>query len=191
MFMTDQRDLENLTFVLGGARSGKSTQAEKLAQSAGARVLYLATAEIRDAEMERRVAMHQSRRPAEWDTLNAPLQCAAALSAQLEKHSYDAVLLDCLSLLTSNVLLTLPEDSSEAAGWAAVQAELEPLIQLISEVPTLNWIVVSNEVGQGIVPAYPLGRLYRDVLGRANQYLAACAGSVLYMVAGLPMKLKG
>ena len=191
MSLTEPSDMQNLTFILGGARSGKSTYAESLAQANGERVLYVATAEILDDEMKRRVEIHQSRRPASWSTLDAPMQVAQTLENHLQLKSYDAILLDCLSLLTSNILLTLPEDYPEADAWKAVQQELEPIMAVIRKHTATQWILVSNEVGQGIVPAYSLGRLYRDVLGRANQFVSANAGTVFYMVAGLPMKLKG
>lgn len=191
MSLTERSDLRNLTFILGGARSGKSTYAESLAQANGERVLYVATAEILDDEMKRRVEIHQSRRPVSWSTLDAPMQVAQTLENHLQAKSYDAILLDCVSLLTSNILLTLPEESPEANAWEAVQQELAPILAVIRKHAATQWILVSNEVGQGIVPAYSLGRLYRDVLGRANQFVAANAGNVFYMIAGLPMKLKG
>ncbi len=188
--MNEDTSLSNLTFILGGARSGKSTLAEKLASEAGKQVLYVATAEVRDEEMRRRIFIHQVRRPTSWETLEAPLDVAGVLKSRLLNSEYDAFLLDCISLLTSNRILTLPEDCDEQTGWEAVRKELDPLISLIRQTPLSQWILVSNEVGQGVVPAYPLGRLYRDVLGRANQYIAACAGTVYLMAAGIPLKIK-
>ncbi len=187
------KEYPNLTFIYGGARSGKSTFAEKLAAEAGSRILYTATAEILDDEMKRRVGLHQARRPASWMTLEAPSQVGKKLDETLMKHYLaDAVLLDCISILTSNILLKLPDGTTEMDAWTALQQqELIPLFETISRYPTVKWIIVSNETGMGIVPAYPLGRLYRDVLGRTNQFLAARAKGVYLMSAGVPIKIKG
>jgi adenosylcobinamide kinase/adenosylcobinamide-phosphate guanylyltransferase len=177
----------SLTLILGGARSGKSSYAEQLAVELGQHILYIATAEIGDAEMAERIAAHRAARPAAWQTLEAPRNVGLAL-AEITTAP-DALLLDCLTLLVSNILLTL-EGEPLAAIEAAVQAEVEAILaaQVQLNAPL---IVVSNEVGLGLVPPYPLGRVYRDVLGRANQYLAARANRVIFMVAGLPMIVKG
>lgn len=176
-----------LTLILGGARSGKSAYAEKLATELGPRVLYIATGEAGDEEMAQRIAAHRLARPAAWQTLEAPQKVGAALAAV--KDNPDVLLLDCLTLLVSNILLS-KEGESQAVIEAAVQAELEAILaeQARLRAPLF---VVSNEVGLGLVPPYPLGRLYRDGLGRANQYLAAQADRVIFMVAGLPLALKG
>lgn len=184
-------DLMNLTFILGGARSGKSTFAEKEASARGERVLYCATAEIYDDEMRRRVDLHQQRRPNTWDTLEAPRNTASLLRGATAEKAYDAVLLDCLSILTSNALLGMEEHIAEKDAWERFEVEeLAPLMALIGERSGTAWMVVSNEVGMGVVPAYELGRQYRDLLGRANQYLAAHAGSFYFMAAGVPLKMK-
>ena len=177
----------DMTLILGGARSGKSTYAEKLAAELSQSVLYVATAGVGDEEMAIRVKNHQATRPATWQTLEAPNQVAQALSSLT--YQPELILLDCITLLISNLVLDL-EDSPQIQLEAAVQTELESLISLQRQwqVP---FILVSNEVGLGLVPPYPLGRLYRDVLGRANQYLAAQADRVLFMVAGLPTLIKG
>ena len=99
------------------------------------------------------------------------------------------VLVDCLTLLASNVILALPEPVGVAAAEDALRAEVDALLAAYAE-SRATWIIVSNEVGLGIVPSYPLGRVYRDALGRANQQLAAAADEVLFMVAGLPMRVK-
>lgn len=177
---------DSLTLILGGARSGKSDYAEKLAAQMGRRVLYIATAEIGDDEMAQRVAVHRQARPADWQTLEAPRHVGAAL-AEI-KTAPEALLLDCLTLLTSNILLAM-ENEPQPAIEAAVQAELDAILAAQAYLGT-PLIVVSNEVGLGLVPPYPLGRVYRDVLGRANQYLAARAQRVIFMVAGLPMIVK-
>jgi len=179
--------LAPITLILGGARSGKSTHAETLAAQLGRQVLYIATAEAHDAEMASRIVAHRQARPAHWQTLEASQAVGAALATL--NIQPDLILLDCLTLLVSNILLAL-EDQPQEAIEAAVQAEIEALIaaQTALDVPML---IVSNEVGLGVVPPSLLGRLYRDILGRANQQLAARADQVLFMVAGLPMTVKG
>ena len=176
-----------LTFIIGGARSGKSTLAEQLA-ARGERVLYVATAEGRDEEMRRRIAAHQAARPEHWDTLEEPLDLAGAL--QSVHNRYDTVLIDCLTLWISNLLL-----QRQAAGAAegAIEEHIlnaaRELLQLVASSGG-GWIMVSNEVGLGVVPGSPLGRAYRDVLGRVNQLIAAQARVVYLMVAGLPLQVK-
>lgn len=176
------------TLILGGARSGKSAYAEQQAAAASGEVLYVATAEAWDDEMRQRIAAHRAQRPATWRTVEAPQQTGAAIRASLTPATA-CVLVDCITLLASNVLLTLPETSDEATATAALNAEIDLLLAAYAA-SAANWYVVSNEVGLGIVPAYPLGRLYRDALGRANQRLAVAADRVLFMVAGLPLTLK-
>jgi adenosylcobinamide kinase/adenosylcobinamide-phosphate guanylyltransferase len=175
-----------LILILGGARSGKSAYAEKLAAQMGQRVLYVATAEAGDEEMAKRIAVHRSARPDAWQTLEAPRHVGEALLTI--DHRPDVVLLDCLTLLVSNIVLAM-ESETETAIEAAVQAEIEAIATARDQLD-VPLIVVSNEVGLGLVPEYPLGRLYRDVSGRANQHLAALADRVLFMVAGLPMTVK-
>ncbi|MBN1991569.1 MAG: bifunctional adenosylcobinamide kinase/adenosylcobinamide-phosphate guanylyltransferase [Anaerolineae bacterium] len=175
-----------LILILGGARSGKSAYAEKLATERGRRVLYIATAEAGDEEMARRIAAHRQARPAAWQTLEVSRNVESALAAI--DHRPDVFLLDCLTLLVSNIILAMPV-APQADVETAVQAQLEAIVAVQARL-NVPFIVVSNEVGLGLVPEYPLGRLYRDVLGRANQYLAAAAHQVLFMVAGLPMIVK-
>jgi adenosylcobinamide kinase/adenosylcobinamide-phosphate guanylyltransferase len=179
--------LPQITLILGGARSGKSDYAERLAAKLGQHVLYIATAEAGDEEMAQRIAAHRAARPATWQTVEAPRQLGAAL-AEVQEHP-DVILLDCLTLLASNLLLAM-ESEPQAAIEVALRVELE---SLLSAQQRLNapLIIVSNEVGLGLVPPYPLGRIYRDVLGRANQYLATRADRVIFMVAGIPMTVKG
>ena len=175
-----------ITLILGGARSGKSDYAEKLAAAMGQRILYIATAEAKDEEMAARIEAHRLARPAGWQTLEAPHDVGTALDA-LDTRP-DVILLDCLTLLVSNIVLTM-ETEPQTAIEAAVQREIEAIIASRNQL-NAPMIVVSNEVGLGLVPSYPIGRVYRDVLGRANQNLAALADRVLFMVAGLPMKVK-
>jgi adenosylcobinamide kinase/adenosylcobinamide-phosphate guanylyltransferase len=183
---------KRLTLVLGGARSGKSRHAEELAAAHGGEVLYVATAQAWDDEMRRRIAAHRAQRPPHWRTVEAPRHpgeaVAAALAAMTGRPA--VVLVDCLTLLANNVLIGLPEGATEADATAALLAEVDELLAAW-RVADADWIFVSNEVGLGIVPAYPLGRLYRDALGRANQHVAAVADTVIFMVAGLPLRVKG
>lgn len=180
----------SLTFILGGARSGKSTYAVQRAEEAGGRVLFVATAEAFDDDMRDRITRHQAERPRGWRTLEAPLGVGAALGAELASAGYDTIIVDCLTLLVSNVLLRLPEDTLDDVVAEAVAVEVDALIDLISH-SDAGWLVVSNEVGMGVVPPTRLGRVYRDVLGRANQRIARVADEVTLLVAGLPWKLKG
>ena len=180
----------NLTFILGGARSGKSSYAEKRAREFGDDVIYCATAEILDEEMRDRVSRHQSRRPSAWRTVEAPHKAAEKLKTALTEQNASCVLFDCLSILSSNVLLSLDENVGEADAYLALcEQELDSLFRLIAETPHTHWLIVSNEVGMGVVPAYKLGRTYRDMLGRANQAAAARAAEVIFMIAGIPVSL--
>ena len=180
-----------LTFILGGARSGKSSYAERLAAEHGGAVLYVATARAWDDDMAARIARHKADRPAHWSTLEAPLQVGEAVSQWLRNvpEPPAVVLLDCLTLLANNVLVSMPEDIRPEQAEAALAPEIAALAEAI-KASGLDWIVVSNEVGLGIVPPYALGRAYRDALGRANQRMAALADRVFFMVAGLPMVVK-
>jgi adenosylcobinamide kinase/adenosylcobinamide-phosphate guanylyltransferase len=177
-----------LTLILGGARSGKSLYAERLAPRLGRRVLYVATAEAGDDEMAARIAAHRAARPADWTTLEAPIFAGRAIRAA--PGDFDVVLLDCLTLLANNVLGRIPEPIDGQTAELALTAEIGELLESYAA-SAAEWIVISNEVGLGLVPPYPLGRVYRDVLGRANQRLAAAADNVLFMLAGLPLVVKG
>jgi adenosylcobinamide kinase/adenosylcobinamide-phosphate guanylyltransferase len=179
---------KTLTLILGGARSGKSRYAQQLAVEYGQRVLYVATAEAGDEEMIERIADHRRSRPSNWETLEAPRQAGAAVAAL--PRPYEVILLDCLTLLASNLIVPLSEPYGEAAAITALQPEVDGLLEAYHAGPAA-WIIVSNEVGLGLVPPYPLGRAYRDALGWANQRLAAQADEVILMVAGIPLKVKG
>jgi len=177
-----------LLLVLGGARSGKSAYAQQLAQElGGSRVLFVATAQAWDAEMAQRIARHRQERPAAWRTLEAPQRVGQAIA--LHRGDAGVVLVDCLTLLVSNTILRLGEVPDPAAAAVAVQEEVTALLHTC-QTSTATSILVSNEVGLGLVPDNPLGRLYRDLLGRANQTLAAQAEAVYFMVAGLPVEVK-
>ena len=177
------RTARELILILGGARSGKSTAAERLARH-GERVLFIATAEALDEGMQRRIAAHRRYRPEHWDTLEEPIHLSRAVRPLVDR--YDTYVLDCLTLWVSNLLLE-DEEASDAEGFV-----LETVGRLLDLIDAAGgrWILVSNEVGQGIVPASPLGREYRDVLGRVNQLVASRADKAYLMVAGLALELK-
>lgn len=177
---------KRLIFLLGGARSGKSAFAENWARENGQQVLFVATAQAFDEEMCERITHHRASRPSHWNTLEAPVNVGAAL---LQYTAYDTLVLDCLTLLASNVLLQLPEDCSQEQADNAILAEVDLLLRAY-EASSATWLVVSNEVGMGIVPAYRLGRTYRDALGRVNQRMAQAADEVHLLVAGLAWRLK-
>lgn len=176
-----------LIVLLGGARSGKSTYAEQWASEQSDNVLFVATAQAFDDEMRDRIAQHRADRPARWQTLEASQQVGTAIAAHTAPH--EVLLLDCMTLLASNVLLSQPENCTQAQATEAVLAEVDALLAAHAQ-SEATWLIVSNEVGMGIVPPYRLGRFYRDALGRANQRLAAHADEVLLLVAGLPWRLK-
>ena len=181
--------MSRLIFVLGGARSGKSAYAETWAREHGGRVLFVATAQALDAEMRERIDRHRAARPANWRTLEAPLEVGAAIRRALAAGDYDTVLVDCVTLLASNVLLSLPEEAEQEQANRATLREVDDLLAARAA-SGATWLVVSNEVGMGLVPPYRSGRLFRDALGLANQRLAQAADEVLLLVAGLPWVLK-
>lgn len=179
-----------LTLILGGARAGKTAFAQQLAARQAGPVAYVATAEALDDEMAVRIARHRAERPPHWLTVEAPRGVAAALAAA---PPTSMMVLDCLTVLTSNLLLASatsdPPTQAEADGAdAAVATELDALLSWLKH-STADLVVVSNEVGLGVVPPTALGRLYRDVLGRANQRLAARADRVYLLIAGLALDL--
>lgn len=177
---------KSFTLILGGARSGKSTYAQRLAQESGRPVVFVATAVAFDQEMADRIAVHRAERPAGWLTVEAPTGVGKAV---LAAYPTGIVLLDCLTLLANNVILNLPDPLDALAVQAALDVEVDGLLEAHAQ-GQADWLVVSNEVGLGLVPEYPLGRVYRDALGRANQRLASYASRVVFMVAGLPMVVK-
>jgi adenosylcobinamide kinase/adenosylcobinamide-phosphate guanylyltransferase len=174
-----------MTLILGGARSGKSALAEKIARDSDTSVLFVATATAGDEEMALRIRRHRASRPAGWQTLEAPLD----VGRSLKTAGAGVVIVDCITLLINNILLSLPENTPEDTVMEKVRAEMDDLLAAQVRLGG-RWLVVSNEVGLGLVPPYPLGRLYRDALGRANQILAAAAEHVIFMVAGLPLTMK-
>jgi adenosylcobinamide kinase/adenosylcobinamide-phosphate guanylyltransferase len=165
-----------LTLLLGGARSGKSTLALHRAAASGRPVVFVATAEAGDAEMAERIARHRGERDPAWQTVEAPLDLAGALT---RAPAHACVIVECLTLWVAN---RLDEGEAEVVRLAAEAAELAAA----RAGPT---IAVSNEVGMGVVPATPVGRLYRDVLGRVNAVWAEAAAEAALVVAGRPLWL--
>lgn len=165
-----------LTFLLGGARSGKSAHAERLVTAFPAPWAYIATAQAFDDEMVERIAQHRARRDERWRSLDEPLDVAKTLAFMPDGRP---LLLDCLTLWLSNIMLAGRDVDGSSDALAAALSK-----------PRGPWFVVSNEVGLGIVPDTPLGRRFRDAQGRLNQKVAAAADEVLLMVAGIPMKVK-
>jgi adenosylcobinamide kinase/adenosylcobinamide-phosphate guanylyltransferase len=173
---------KRITLVLGGVRSGKSRYAQRLAEHAS-QVTFIATAESRDDhEMQRKIERHRAQRPSHWLTIEEPLNLAQIVrSAEAE---WDLILIDCLTLYASNLLEANGENLTPSL------AQVDDLCASLAS----SWhsvILVSNEVGSGVVPAYALGRRFRDLAGEINQRIAAVADTVILMVAGLPLALKG
>ena len=165
-------------FILGGARSGKTTLAEKLALRLGQHPAYLASAESGDAEMAARIAAHRHARAGRFVTIEEPLELPRALLAATR---YDVVIVDCLTLWLSNLIEADRDIAAATAELAAALGEME----------TLRAILVSNEVGLGIVPDNELARHFRDHAGRLNQAVAEASAHVYFTAAGLPLTLKG
>ena len=176
--MTDA--YKSLTLIIGGARSGKSSLAEKMA-SEHERVLFVATAQAGDDEMAERIAAHKASRPDTWDTLDEPLDVAGALARQ--PGDYDLILIDCLTVWTANLML---EDESKTPDY---DASSNGLLRAYDDGDT-SWVVVTNEVGFGVVPPSESGRAFRDALGRVNAVFARRADRVISMTAGLALDLK-
>lgn len=179
--------------VTGGAKSGKSMFAERLVAGLGDHVVYVATGEAYDDEMQSRIALHRTRRPADWTTIEAPYDLRAALEDV--SPSAEVVLLDCLTLWTSNHLLALG-DPDDPAWWNSVEVLQGRLLDMLegalAAAHAARWhlVLVTNEVGSGIVPATPLGRAFRDLLGAVTQQASAVSDSVFLVVAGLGVEVK-
>ncbi len=168
------------SLILGGARSGKSALAERIARQSGREVVYIATAQAHDDEMARRIDHHRAQRPAQWACVEEPLQLSGALRA----HAGDGrlLLVDCLTLWLSNLLGTQDE--------AAYVRERDALLSTLPALPG-EIVLVSNEVGLGVVPMGELTRRFVDEAGRLHQSLAVCCERVVFVAAGLPLALKG
>jgi adenosylcobinamide kinase / adenosylcobinamide-phosphate guanylyltransferase len=211
---SDDRSIQGrLILVTGGARSGKSTYAEwlaaQLAEPHGGRVTYIATSQTYDDEMQQRVRAHQSSRPETWTTVECPVEVPAALRAAAAGAELPpVVLLDCVTLWVTNLLFQggafggsePPEEgynydkdllppAEERAAAARVTAAVDGLVAAVADT-AVTLVAVTNEVGLGVVPEYPLARLYRDQLGWANQRLARGADGLYLLVSGYPLDVK-
>nr|WP_113342631.1 bifunctional adenosylcobinamide kinase/adenosylcobinamide-phosphate guanylyltransferase [Brucella intermedia] len=164
--------------VLGGTRSGKSSYAEKMAQSSGLQPLYLATGRAFDDEMENRIAIHRDRRGSDWQTVEEPLDLVSALTLHVAFDRF--VLVDCLTLWLTNLMMAERDVTAETAGLVAMLPNLAGPV-----------VFVSNEVGFGIVPENRMAREFRDHAGFLHQAVAAVADEVYLIAAGLPLKMKG
>ena len=177
--------------ITGGARSGKSRFAQELALKSGKPVLFVATAEAGDEEMRQRIEEHQKKRPSTWKTLEVTTGVGKEI---LEKvGGAQVVIVDCITLLVNNIFNQFADQTDEQMDAFLVEKEVNrEITELIDCINRLDasFIIVTNEVGMGLVPANRMGRLYRDLLGKANQLLAERADEVYLMVAGLPVKVK-
>jgi adenosylcobinamide kinase/adenosylcobinamide-phosphate guanylyltransferase len=177
--------------ITGGARSGKSNLAQELAMNSGKPVLFVATAEAGDEEMRQRIETHRKSRPASWSTLETTEHVGMQIKQRL--GTAQVVILDCVTLLVGNIFSRHIDENSEQINASLLEKEvireITELLDCIRNVK-VSFIVVTNEVGLGLVPANQAGRLYRDLLGKANQLLAKQADEVYLMVAGLPVKIK-
>lgn len=179
--------MSSITLITGGARSGKSSYALRLAEEIGKPVTFLATAQALDEEMSARIQKHRAERPAHWETLEVPFGIASCVG---QIHS-EVVILDCITLLVTNLMMQYVKDDlvDEEPYMLAVQKDIQELVAALHD-QNREWYIVSNEVGLGLVPPYQMGRVYRDALGWANQQLAHVADRVIFMVSGIPMVVK-
>ncbi|MEW6115935.1 MAG: bifunctional adenosylcobinamide kinase/adenosylcobinamide-phosphate guanylyltransferase [Nitrospirota bacterium] len=168
-----------ITFVIGGAKSGKSRFCLERASRHQGQKLYIATAQALDDEMREKVERHKKERSGEWATLEEPLRIAASLKRA--HHGYGAILIDCLTLWLSNLLLAQGKD---------IDSTMDEFVASLDECRTSNIFIVSNEVGLGIVPDSALSRRFRDLAGALNQKIAALADEVYLVTAGIPLKIK-
>ena len=174
--------MNELTFVIGGCRSGKSTYALQTAEKInGDKKIFVATCLPQDEEMAQRVARHQKERGQHWTTIEEPLYLPELISEH--GPSADVMLIDCLTLWASNLLMKTADETK----WEEIVSQLVDALKTAS----CPLVVVSNEVGTGIVPENKLARQYRDIIGRVNQAVAKTAGKVVWMVAGIPVVVKG
>jgi len=175
---------KQIILLLGGARSGKSHYAQQLAGELGRKVLFVATGEALDEEMQTRIAEHKKDRPKTWQTLEITTGVGKNIENQIGYA--EVVVIDCITLLISNLLRGKPD---YPRAEKLVKAEINELIDVMDKLDA-SFVIVSNEVGMGLVPGNKLGRVYRDLLGKANQLLAARATEVYLMVACLPVQVK-
>ena len=172
-----------IILILGGARSGKSTYAQHLAETTSSKVLFVATAQPLDEEMQKRIEIHKSNRPASWRTLEAPIDITKKIHEQI--GDAEVVIIDCLTILVANML----GDNNDKTTEKEVLTEIDTLIDYMNT-SRQTYILVSNELGLGIVPENKLARIYRDLLGIVNQNMARKADEVYFLTAGIPLEIK-
>lgn len=183
-----------ITLVTGGARSGKSTYAEKLAKERGEDISYIATAIITDKDMEDRIKKHRQSRPSEWNTVEI-YKDFHTIDNNIFSRT-DLFMLDCITTMVTNLMFDKEIDydtcSNEDIQMVEdyIFSEIKSLVNIMNN-NHKNIILVTNEVGMGLVPAYRLGSIFRDIAGRVNQYLAEVSDEVYFMVSSIPMKIKG
>lgn len=181
--------------IIGGARSGKSTYAEKCAREGSKQVLYLATAIVTDEDMAARIQRHRESRPQNWETIER-YKGFEALSEDERFMKTEIVLLDCLTIMMTNLMLDEPIDYDQTtpeivnAVECKIWHEINALLEVVKATDK-SLIIVSNEVGMGLVPPYMMGNYFRDISGRMNQRIAEIADVVTFVAVGLPLKLKG
>ena len=176
-----------IVLVTGGARSGKSSFAEKYIKEHGHAIAYIATAQILDEEMQQRINEHQKRRSSDWHTAEAPFEAENAINAC---QKYDAILFDCLTVYMSNIICLPQMEKLEANK---IEDEILSAVKKLAEAAAAHkgiTVFVTNEVGSGIVPENKLARQYRDIAGKCNQYMAQNADEVYFVVSGIPIKIK-
>lgn len=186
--------VQNLTLITGGVRSGKSIFAEQLAKQSNKTVHYIATMPVldEDAEQQQRIQRHRARRPSDWQTIEAPYTLPEEIAKLCSASGF--CLIDCLSVYISNIILGDTPDCGPSKPYeleARVLADVELVLEGISRCTTIDFVIVTNEVGWGVVPDNQLARAYRDFLGIANQMIAQQAREVWLTVAGIPAKVKG
>ena len=183
--------MKKIILLLGGARSGKSHFAREYARKNGGKVLFVATATAGDEDMRLRIAKHKKDRPATWRTLEA----VSDIGKQIEVNAGDAelIIIDCITMLVNNIFSRYDEKQFDTINGTVLEkevlAEIKQLQRCLKKVGA-SFLIISNEVGLGLVPDNRMGRLYRDILGRANQMLAQTADEVFLLVSGFPLRVK-
>jgi len=172
--------MSKITFVLGGARSGKSSYALKLAREYGGKVAFIATCQPLDAEMKKRIDRHKKSRPSCWQTFEEPKDAASLL--KMIGAKFDTIIIDCLTLMICNLMM-------DKQNEGAIEKKFKDMLNALDKIKA-QVIIVSNEVGLGIVPDNKLGRGFRDIAGRINQIVASKADNVFFLVSGIPWKIK-